>query len=175
MPQSTYSVFMEPGQEGQIATLDTYLRSGQVGTFCECVNSLSEYLPFGRVVVAKPSGKPGELQLPTANATTQPPLGLSYIMTYEKDLDGTSGVPPKRPIGYVYEGVVWVRTESAIAAEAQVFYRITANGANTELGRIRGDADGGNAVALPRAKAVRAAAAGQMVPVRVDIPLVPVA
>lgn len=173
MPQLTYSLFQPPGQEGMVASADTVLRHGAVGTYRECVNSLPGYLPYGRFVVAKPGGKQGELQLPTATGATQPVLGISYIMpVYEKGLNDESGIPSGRPMGYVYEGQVWMRTESAVTADAPVFCRFAAGAGGTQLGAARGDADAGTASEVTRAKFTRAAAAGELVPVRVDIPLV---
>jgi hypothetical protein len=172
MPQTNYTLYIDPGQEGMIASADTILRSGAVGTYTECVNSTDAYIPYGRVVVGKPGGKIGEVQLPTAAAATQKPLGLTYIMNYEQGLNGEIGIPPRHPLGFVYEGIVWLRTETAVTADAPVFYRFAAGAGGTELGRVRGTAEAGSTDTLPRAKFVRAAAAGQLVPVRVDIDLV---
>lgn len=74
-----------------------------------------------------------------------------------------SQIPIGRKGGYI------LTCETALSESDSIFYRITASGSNTQLGAIRNDNDGGNAVALSGARALRAIAAPGRVPVFVSL------
>ncbi len=85
--------------------------------------------------------------------TTGKPVAQSAV-----DYDAKAGVSVMR------RGRMWVLCETASTYGAQVFVRITSDGAsNTQLGKVRNDADvsgSARATALPGCRFIRTAAAG---------------
>lgn len=59
MPISAGAYQLDPAFEGQIASLQSY--TFIKGTQDEVTNSSNALIPFGRFVVAKPSGEAGEI------------------------------------------------------------------------------------------------------------------
>lgn len=169
MPQTDYSLFMPIGQEGQLAT-GQHFRDIR-GTYSELVNGSTVRIPFGRVVVRKPGGQTGELQLPSA--TGQTIEGVSYFSnTWEKDENGNAGYPPKAEMAVVKKTVIFMVAEEALAVTDTLYFRHTLNGTPgtyEALGRIRNDADTAKCDVFTGAKLVRACSAGEVVPVEVFI------
>ena len=169
MPVSAGAYFMERGYEGQIASLQRHTFTK--GTLEEMVNSTDSIIPFGRFVVEKTNGLPGELELPSASGQTL--LGIATISDrFERSVDGTSGYPAKQSMAYLYKGVVWMLAETAMIRGGAVFVRHTASstpGLHDAIGRIRNDADGNNADPLANVKVLENAIAGELVKLELDI------
>jgi hypothetical protein len=64
------------------------------------------------------------------------------------------GVAVGEVINVVNKGEIWVECEEALAIGDQLFWRHTASGANTALGRFRNDADTNTCLPIPRSRAV---------------------
>lgn len=52
------------------------------------------------------------------------------------------------------QGRIYVAAEDVVTSNSPVYMRVTASGANTQLGAFRSDADGGNAVLIPATQAI---------------------
>ena len=52
------------------------------------------------------------------------------------------------------QGRIYVVPETVITSNSPVYLRVAPNGANTQLGAFRGDADSGNAVLIPATSAI---------------------
>jgi hypothetical protein len=63
--------------------------------------------------------------------------------------DSTIDNPAGKGVSVLRRGRIWVLTETAMTYGQSVFVRFTANGGNTQLGKVRNDADTANAVAAP--------------------------
>lgn len=81
--------------------------------------------------------------MPSADGQTF--LGVTTIQdVWEKNADGTSGIPSKYPAHYLVKGIVWVRAEVAMSRGDAVFVRYAMKGtpgAYDAIGRIRDDVD----------------------------------
>jgi hypothetical protein len=64
-------------------------------------------------------------------------------------------------------GFIWVESESAVTEEGAVFARTGAGAGGTQLGALRGDADGGTATAVPNARFVTSTTAAGLAIVEV--------
>jgi hypothetical protein len=151
MPITSYDLNLPPGYEGQIATTEDHvIRSA--------VNLTPNVIPWGRVVVrAADTGTGLYNDLPPAqlpSAAGQRVLGVNIKTDiYEKEFtaSGEAGIPKNRPVAYMVRGTFYGYVEKAVAAGDPVFFRHTASGANTEIGRFRNDADTATAEQLPGA------------------------
>lgn len=77
--------------------------------------------------------------------------------------------PPGNQVPVGHRGGYILVCETAIDEAGQLFYRITPSGANTQRGAIRNDNDGGNAIALSNARALRSVTAAGVVPVALNL------
>lgn len=167
MPQTTYPIYQDKGFEGQIPNdrVATHIR----GTQDEFVNGHSAMIPFGRVVRLS-----GSEVLPLS-ADAQTMAGVTVFMNaYEKDANGNSGYPVDSATAIMTEGEIYMVAEEAVTTTDTVFARFLANGspgAYDGIGRVRNDADNGGATeradAVPNAKFLTSAAAGELVRVYV--------
>lgn len=127
-------------------------------------------IPFG-VVVVQNAALPTDRQaakLPTAAANVV--LGISrwdHVVTDELDIV-TDGYKPGLLMRVRKSGSVLVQVENAVTKGARPFFRITASGPNTQLGKLRSDADGGNATELKGAYFEESGTSGALVWVRLD-------
>jgi len=105
-------------------------------------------VPFGSGVVR--AGADDLVKLPTTSAeVTNSFEGFAVRQEYlETPL---SGYANGSTLPVLRRGFIWVLAEAAVTAEAPVFVRFAA-GTFTVLGKVRGDADGAGAVAIPNAK-----------------------
>lgn len=76
---------------------------------------------------------------------------------------GGSDFDAKEGVTVMREGRMWVLSETAATYGQPCFVRITANGGNTQLGKVRADADTATATQLVGARFVRAIAAAGLV------------
>lgn len=130
-------------------------------------------VPIGVVVVQ--AAADGEGQLPTASSVSADALGITIKSTDSQFNEGdptlTSAFRPGRMLPVLRHGVVAVYTEDAVVANATVFFRINAPTLSTEaVGRVRSDADGGDAVQLFGARFITSASAGELVKVSINLP-----
>ncbi|MGK7892355.1 MAG: hypothetical protein AB4372_01560 [Xenococcus sp. (in: cyanobacteria)] len=143
------------------------------GTYEGITNGESGYLPFGRFIVDKTGGEVGEIALPSA--TGQALRGVSvFADSEEKASDGTSGFPPKRPATFLFGGIIAVKAETAMVRGGAIYVRHTdagSPGTFDACGRVRNDADSGNADLLPttEGKVLFDCAAGDICRIELDI------
>lgn len=160
-------MYMPIGYEGQLGTQQNFKHIR--GTFGELVVGGSTKIPFGRVVVADTSDV-NKRVLPSGTGKT--PKGVSILSeTREKGpSNGTVGYEVGREIAELVVGVVYMYSETALTAGSVPYFRHTAgSGANTELGRIRSDADTNKADLFTGARVLRSCAAGSVVPVELEL------
>lgn len=88
---------------------------------------------------------------------------------YDKRLDlGTTGVLPKRQLGVLRKGKVWVHCEEAMALTSKVFVRYTTNGALVP-GDIRTDADTSKALQIKACRVIQATAGAGLCLIEIDM------
>ncbi len=142
---------MEVGLAGQIADIG----KSDVLTYA---NEQGDIIPFGSFVT-KGSGE-GLAVLPDATGEVTGLVGLGVVArSHTQPQD--EGYADKDVMPVVKKGRVWVPVEDAVEAESAAFVRFVAEGAE-QLGAFRSDADGTDAVALPNAKFVTDAEAGEV-------------
>jgi hypothetical protein len=163
--------FQDKGYEGQIASTQwyQYIR----GTLEEVTNGSDSYLPWGRFVVEKPGGGSREIALPSA--TGQRILGVTpfsdRFMRLSKEV---TGYPPKQSAAYLAKGVIFLRAETAMTRNGDVYVRHTANtvpGQFEAIGRVRNDADSGKADLLASVRVLDTVVAGQIFSLELDLPI----
>lgn len=81
-----------------------------------------------------------------------------WIPDVGPNLTLSSGMPAPYYNGQVApvmtQGRIYVVPETIVTSNSAVYLRVAANGANTQLGAFRGDADGGNAILIPTTQAI---------------------
>lgn len=110
-------------------------------------------IPFG-VFVSRQADE--RVKLPTTSGeVTATGEGFAVRDPFkEQDASGVGLYANGDEIGVMRSGFIWVQVEAAVTEEGQVFARFAANGGNTQLGAIRGDADTASAAAVPNARFV---------------------
>lgn len=171
MPVTSGQYALEIAYEGQIRSTQNYTFTK--GSLEEVTNfSATDYLPYGRFVVRStdPEATVGDIELPSTTGQTL--IGVTvWSDTDEKLADGTSGYPPKTAAAYLYKGPIAMIAETAMTSGGAIYARHTANGALDQRGRVRADADGGNADLVPatEAKVLFDCAAGEICTIELDI------
>jgi len=142
---------------GQPAEQVSDLRSGRVAEVL---------IPPGLLVT--PGTAPTQLKLPTSAAEVIKGLGVSVLMKISE-----SG--PNFQIGdavlYLEEGEIWVAVEAAVTDGSDVYVRF-ANGAFTQKGAFRGDADTATAGKLSGARFTSTTTGAGFAKVRLNLPAV---
>ncbi|BBO74407.1 hypothetical protein DSCW_18240 [Desulfosarcina widdelii] len=142
---------MAVGLAGQIADIGP----SDIITY---TNEHGDTVPFG-VFVTKGSGE-GLAVLPDATGEVTGLVGLGVVVrSHTQPQDEGYADGDVMPV--IKKGRVWVPVEDEVTAESAAFVRFVA-GAGEQLGAFRSDADGTDAVALPNAKFVTDAAAGEL-------------
>ncbi len=122
------------------------------------INEHGGVIPFG-AFVTKGSGE-GLAVLPDATGEVTGLAGLGVtVRSHTQPQD--AGYADEDVMPVMKKGRVWVPVEDAVVAESAAFVRFVA-GEGEALGAFRSDADGTDAVALPNAKFVTDAAAGEL-------------
>lgn len=163
--QTSYTIDPPIAREGMLA-------DGQYTVFSKLVGE-ADGIPAGRVVVhdpdaTDPSDRKAYLPRDTADVTSRT-WGISIYdagkmpNTPEAEFEVTYSMPIART------GRVWMVSEDAVVVGGPVFVRFVATDPE-ELGRVRSDADGADAVALPGARFITNAGAGELVQVEINIP-----
>lgn len=144
------------------------------GTVTEVLAPGGTRVDVGLVVVQAATGD-RDARLPTVGDVSADAVGItvksadSQFNTGDETL--TSAHRPGTMLPVLRQGSCWVVTEDAVVANASVFFRITAPTlANEAIGRVRSDADGGDAVQLFGARFLTSAAAGELVKVAINMP-----
>ncbi len=91
-------------------------------------------------------------KVPTTSAeVTATGIGFTVLnLAHEPPTDGsTVDIPATKGAGVISRGKIWVLTETAMTYGNAVFVRFTIEGGDTQLGKVRNDADTDKAVAAP--------------------------
>lgn len=165
-------VFTHPDR---VYTVTAIIGSGGNGTavVSEVVAPGGTDIGIGLVIVQGTNDNEGTL--PSGGSTSATALGISTKNTSSEVNAGNpvlvSVFSPGDVISVMEEGAVWVFTEDAVVANAPVFFRIaTATLADEQIGRVRSDVDGGDAVQLFGSKFLTSGAAGELVKVSLNLP-----
>lgn len=172
MPLGFNRYFLEKGFEGQVANIQDYRHIA--GTQEEYVNGMSEYLPFGRVVVRDLTDAT-KLSLPSQ--TGQTPLGIAIYndrFMAQSDDPRVTGFPPNQTVPVLKKGVIYMLAETALTVGGALFFRHTVSAsptAFTAIGRVRNNADTATADAFPAGtfRVTENVAAGEIVAVHFDL------
>lgn len=106
------------------------------------------------------------VKLPTVTGdVTNAFEGFSVRQEYREA--NSQGYSNLEPVSVLRRGYIWVEVEGAVTEEGAVYARTAANGGNTQLGAIRGDADSANATLIPNAKFVTSTTAAGLAIVEV--------
>lgn len=171
MPVSAGQYFQDKGYEGQIASTQwyQYIR----GTLEGIANGSDDYLPWGRFVIEKPGGEPGEITLPSA--TGQRILGVvPFNDRFMREAKDQTGFPPRQSAAYLAKGVIFLRAETAMTRNGDVYVRHTANAVPLPpeaIGRPRANSDSGKADLLPGVRVLDTVTAGEIFRLELDLPL----
>lgn len=127
-------------------------------------------IPFGRGVT-KVIGEDNQIQLPDGTDNTF--HGVSTL-TQVKEQALTTGLveyEDKSPVNVLRKGKIHVFAEEAIDPDTDSpFFRHTASGGNTEIGRFRTDTDTATAVAVPNARFVTSTTGAGLVVIEINNP-----
>ncbi len=157
--QTEVNDYMAKGLAGQIADIgpsDVITRINQSGGS----------VPFG-IFVTKGSAE-GTAVPPAATDQVTGPAGLGVVLRSHTQPQG-EGYAAGDPMPVMKKGRVWVPVEDAVTAESAAFVRFAVN-TTEQLGAFRSDADVDKAVALPGAKFVTNAAAGELALLDLNLP-----
>ncbi len=122
------------------------------------INALA--MPAGIFVAYDAADDAVKIPALAAQVTT---TGCGFVkkdVATERQQGQTVDYPAKAGVTVMRRGRMFVTTEDLSTYGGQVFVRITANGAGKlQLGAVRSDGDGGNAIALPGCRFIRTLAA----------------
>lgn len=107
-------------------------------------------IPFGIFVTRDAADDAAKVPTTSGEVTASGMGFTALILAREPVSDGsTTDAAIGKGVSVVRRGKLWVLTETAMTYGQAVFVRFTANGGNTQLGKVRNDADTANAVAAP--------------------------
>ena len=115
-------------------------------------------IPFGRALVHRAGAGTSERSAGLATATGATFAGVlerthsSVNPTLANPADRIAKASPGQDLSVLYQGAIWVEVEEAVNEGDSVFFRHTASGVNTEIGRFRTDADTATADQITGAK-----------------------
>ena len=157
--QTSVNDYRDKGLAGQLADIGNH-------DVITRANAYGDTIPFG-VFVTKGANE-GEAVLPDATGEVTGLVGLGVVGRSNMQPQG-EGYADGDPMPIIKKGRVWVPVEDAVTAESAAFVRFVAAGAE-QLGAFRSDADGTDAVALPGAKFVTDAIAGELALLDINLP-----
>ena len=157
--------------------------SGTVFTYADTVNVTSvdvilneTNVPFGVLVVEDTTGLSDDrahLPQATGDITTVGKVAGLALHTHavEQNKGGINnlGYEPQSAMSVMRKGRAYVEVEDAVLKGGLPFVRFVA-GAGEQLGAFRSDADTADAVALPNARFVTSAGAGELAIVEINLP-----
>lgn len=161
--QTSYSTYHAAGFEGGVDNDTKRVRTAR--------NNTATPIPQGRFVVFDAGAGTSELAAKLPDATGQQILG-AVMLDQAREVVAV-GYAQNELMSVLYEGKILVRTEQAVTPADPVFVRFNAAGAtgtNPAVGQVRKDADTAKADALPSARFMSSAAAGDLVWVFVNLP-----
>ncbi len=112
-------------------------------------------LPAGVFVTRDAADDACKVPVQATDVTT---TGLGFVLkdfTTGKPVSLTLDYDAKAGVTVMRRGRMWVLCETDTTFGGQVFVRITASGGNTQLGKVRKDADTATATALPGCRFIR--------------------
>lgn len=162
MSQLTYSESAEDafaGMLGDSGDNDIFSRANGEGAAVE----------FG-VAVTVGTDTFKQFELPDAGGDAI--LGvLAHRHTQDRALlSGTEGLKDKEDGDVLRKGRIWVRVEEAVAPGEAVYFRHTASGPNTFLGRFRNDADTATATLVANASWVKGSSGAGIALLDINLP-----
>lgn len=119
-------------------------------------------LPFGRVVVRDENRGDKFVRLPRLTGDVTGGTDIGVVLADTSKEFNAGGHKDKTNVPVLRNGRVIMRCEDAVVLGGDVFVRFVA-GAGEELGTVRSDADGSDAVALPGAQFRETGIAGALV------------
>ena len=130
---------MPLGIPGQISRLGSFV----------VTRTLNQVAGLGVGLLVGPSGTTGqECASPVTEAHVESAVGFSCYRAMSSDFDATHHYGDNEAVAIMESGHMYVLAEDTVVADTQVFCRITATG-DEVLGSVRGDDDGGAAIAVP--------------------------
>lgn len=110
-------------------------------------NSTPIVIPFGRAVAYRAGAGTTEKSAALPSATGQTFAGVlerthsSVDPSLADPISRVGQVSNGQDLSVLHQGAIWVEVEEAVDEGDSVFFRHTASGGNTEIGRFRTDAD----------------------------------
>ena len=163
MSQVSYQDDMPVAVEGKQA-------DGAINNLIEGTGVASGAITFGKAVV-KVVGDDDGVILPSA--TGQQFLGVSVMHQVAEQALGTGVVQyeDKEPINVMRKGKIFVFVEEAVDPDTDsVFFRHTAGGGGSVIGRFRTDADTASADAVPNARFVETTTGAGLTVIEINNP-----
>lgn len=131
---------IEPMTNGSVSRLGAFVTT----------RTLNAPAGLGVGLLVGPSGTTGqECAPPTTSAHVASAVGFSVYQPMSESFDATHQYGDNEAVAIMESGHMYVECEGDAVADAPVYARITADGADTTLGKVRGDADGGAAIIVP--------------------------
>jgi len=130
----------------------------------------SEALPFG-LLVSIDDDFPGRAHLPTTAVDITNAASVAGITVRNNCVENedSAGYAVLSEMECLSQGVIYVLLEDAVVVSDSVYVRHTAS-ATEQRGSFRSDADTADASILPGARYLEAGAAGEVVPVEINLP-----
>ena len=122
-------------------------------------------IPLARIVVKGASD--GTVKLPTVTGGIV--LGLSVLGDNIMNENDVNDYAIYAPVAVARKGRFYVKSETNVSLGDPVYFRHTANGGNTLLGKLRNAADGVTADLLAGAKFMTSGVAGDLVVLELNI------
>jgi hypothetical protein len=128
------------GLPGQISRLGSFVTT----------RTLNQAAGLAQGLLVAPSGTTGqECASPVTSAHVASAVGFSCYRAMSVDFDATHHYEDNEAVAILESGHMYVLAEGDCVADAPVYARITADGLDTVLGKVRGDGDGGTAIIVP--------------------------
>ncbi len=131
--------------------------------------SQGQEIPFGRILVYDARLGDDFARLPRLATDLTGNLALGVALRDSSKAPNANGYADESIIPIMRSGRAYMIAEDAVLAGGAVFVRHVA-GAGESLGRVRSDADGSDATALPGARYFSGASAGALVIVEFNLP-----
>ncbi len=141
-----------------------------------CVTGVNESadMPRGRVVT-RDTGGTTDRSVKLPNGAAQEVMGITGFSHFSESFDtalaGDDAIKQNEAANLLRKGTVWVTVEAAVVAGDPVFFRHTAGGGGSVLGRFRNDADTASADQIASARFVTTQAAADGI-AKVEINLI---
>lgn len=128
-------------------------------------------LPFGRFV-SQNTSYGGQCHLPVAATDITSVKAAAGVAVRVDSIENESdqGYAIDDAVEVLAAGTVWVEVEDAVTPASDVYVRYTATEANPNLGSFRSDSDTSKAGALPTARWLTSAGAGELALLEINLP-----